>query len=288
MAQILKDSLKTIEKYKSSTPHYSELLDVLGEILILREEYRRKMTKIIFSVDEKLITTKITGGLPLIDLSHGEFDLTEPRQYFLALLGIAEKRVPGETIDIIEKIKNGAVKFEKMIRDSFYSMDENVPGNSENTEKSAAASDAEDDVFDLVDLFLEESMRPAMEKVVEKYGLLIKESGWSEGYCPICGKEPKIGEIKDEEGRRYLFCNQCGFDWHFKRIVCPFCGNDEQQALAYFTIEGDERYRVDVCNVCKRYIKMVDFRESKEEANLDVEDIATLHLDMLANEEGYD
>jgi FdhE protein len=69
--------------------------------------------------------------------------------------------------------------------------------------------------------------------------------------------------------------------------VCPFCGNDEQQALAYFTIEGDERYRVDVCNVCKRYIKMVDFRESKEEANLDVEDIATLHLDMLANEEGY-
>jgi FdhE protein len=32
---------------------------------------------------------------------------------------------------------------------------------------------------------------------------------------------------------------------------------------------------------------MVDFRESKEEANLDVEDIATLHLDMLANEEGY-
>jgi len=285
MAQILKDSLKTIEKYKNSTPHYSDLLDILGEILILREEYKLRMKKIIFSVDEKLIAAKISGGLPLIDLSSGEFDLTEPRQYFLALLGIAEKRVPGETSDIIEKIKDSTIEFEKMIRDSFYSMNEDALDNPDDLND---LDDSEDDVFDLVDLFLEESLRPAMEKVVEKYGKLLQESGWSEGYCPICGKEPKIGEIKNEEGRRYLFCNQCGFEWHFKRIVCPFCGNDEQQALAYFTIEGDERYRVDVCNVCKRYIKMVDFRESKEEANLDVEDIATLHLDMLANEEGYD
>jgi FdhE protein len=72
------------------------------------------------------------------------------------------------------------------------------------------------------------------------------------------------------------------------RIRCPFCGNEDQQELAYFTVEDDERYRVDVCNACKRYIKMVDFRESKEIPNLDVEDIATLHLDMLANDEGYE
>jgi hypothetical protein len=37
MAKMLKDTLKTIEKYKNTTPHYSELLDILGEILILRE-----------------------------------------------------------------------------------------------------------------------------------------------------------------------------------------------------------------------------------------------------------
>ena len=278
MAKMLKDTLETIEKYKSTTPHYTELLDILGDILILREEYRRKMKKIIFSVDEKLIETKIAGGLPLVDLSSGDFDLTEPRQYFLALLGIAEKRVSGETGDMIEKIQAGTIDFEKMIRDSFCTLHDEASNDLE---------DAEDDAFDLVDLFLEESLRPAMEKVVEKYGKVVNAASWSEGYCPICGKEPKIGEIKEEEGSRFLFCNQCGFEWHFKRITCPFCGNDEQQTLAYFTVEGDERYRVDVCNECKRYIKMVDFRETKEEANLDVEDIATLHLDMLANEEGY-
>ncbi|NTW16687.1 MAG: formate dehydrogenase accessory protein FdhE [Syntrophaceae bacterium] len=276
MAKLLKDALKTIEKYKATTPHYVELLDILGEILIIREEYRRKMKEIIFPVDEDLIKRKIAGGLPLIDFSAGIFDLSEPKQYFLSLLEIAEKRAPGETKEIVQKIKDGSFNFEKLICDSFSSLQDDT------------SDEVDEDVIDLVDLFLEESLRPALEKVVEKYGSMVAEIGWAEGYCPICGKEPKIGEIREEEGRRFLFCTQCGFEWRFRRIKCPFCGNEEQQTLAYFTIEGEEKYRVDVCHECKRYIKIVDFRESKEEANLDVEDIATLHLDMLANEEGYE
>jgi len=276
MAKLLKDALKTIEKYKATTPHYVELLDILGEILIIREEYRRKMKEIIFPVDEDLIKRKIAGGLPLIDFSAGIFDLSEPKQYFLALMEIAEKRAPGETKEIVQKIQDGSFNFEKLICDSFSSL------------QDEASDVVDEDVIDLVDLFLEESLRPALEKVVEKYGSTVAEIGWTEGYCPICGKEPKIGEIREEEGRKFLFCTQCGFEWRFRRIKCPFCGNEEQQTLAYFTIEGEEKYRVDVCHECKRYIKIVDFRESKEEANLDVEDIATLHLDMLANEEGYE
>ncbi|MGA3206944.1 MAG: formate dehydrogenase accessory protein FdhE [Syntrophales bacterium] len=277
MAKMLKDALKTIEKYKNITPHYGELLDILGEILILREEHRRKMKNVIFPIDEGLMEKKIFGGLPLIDFAGGTFDLTEPREYFTALLEIAEKRAPGETKEVLQMIQDGSFNFDKMISDSFNSIqDDDI------------SEDIDDDVIDLVDLFLEESLRPALEKVVEKYGKSIAKAGWTEGYCPICGKEPKIGEIREEEGRRFLFCTQCGFEWRFMRIKCPFCGNEEQQTLAYFSIEGEERYRVDVCNECKRYIKTVDFRETEEEANLDVEDIATLHLDMLANEEGYD
>jgi len=276
MAKMLKDALKTIEKYKSVTPHYGELLDILGEILIMREEYRLKVEKIIFPIDEGLMEKKIAGGLPLIDFSAGNFDLTEPKRYFLSLLEIAEKRVPGETKEIVQMVQDGSFNFEKLIYESFSSLPDEV------------TDELDEDVIDLVDLFLEESLRPALEKVAEKYGGKITETGWGEGYCPICGKEPKIGEIREEEGRRFLFCTQCGFEWRFRRIKCPFCGNEEQQTLAYFTIEGEEKYRVDVCHECKRYIKIVDFRESKEEANLDVEDIATLHLDMLANEEGYD
>jgi FdhE protein len=275
MPKMLRESLKTIEDYKMTSPHYVDLLDILSDILILREEHRKNMADVFTVVDESLIEKKMVGGLPLIDFSSGHFDLTRPKEYFLALLGVAEKRVPGETAELAEKIKNGSCDFEKMVLQSFYVQDDEPD------------IDAEEEFFDLVELFLEESLRPSLEIVAQKYTDVIARSGWLEGYCPVCGKEPKIGQIRGEEGR-FLFCNQCGFEWHFLRIKCPFCSNEEQQSLAYFTVEGDEQYRVDVCNECKRYIKIVDFRESKREPNLDVEDIATLHLDILANEEGYE
>ncbi|MHB8772870.1 MAG: formate dehydrogenase accessory protein FdhE [Syntrophales bacterium] len=276
---MLKDSLQTIQTHKALSPHYTELLEILEEILILREEYRHRMKQGIFPVAEKFIAAKLAGGLPLVDFSALESDLTDPRDYFLALLEIAEKRSPGETGEMARKIRSGEIEFTDLIYESF---------NPLPPDEEELAGEAEENSFDLVELFIEESLRPALEQVVAAYGDAVARSEWSEGYCPICGREPKIGEVRDDEGTRYLFCNQCGFEWQYRRIKCPFCGNEEQQTLAYFTIEEDDRYRVDVCNECKRYIKIVDFRDTRQKADLDVEDIATLHLDMLANDEGYD
>jgi FdhE protein len=282
MVATLRKSLKTIEDYKSASPHYTELLDIMADILILRKEYRNSMKEPIFSVEENLIAKKLEGGLPLIDLTGKEYDLTRPKEYFNSLISIAEKRMPEVAQNIIDIIKSKQFDWEKMIRASFECKVEET-----NPQGFPAAREAEESI-DLIDLFAEESLRPEFEIIAEKYGELVEKSKWSEGYCPICGKEPKIGEIrKDEDGKRYLFCHQCGCKWNFSRIKCPFCGNDEQHSLAYFEVEGDERYRVDVCNKCRRYIKTVELPKSSEEPDLDIEDIATLHLDMIAFDEGY-
>jgi FdhE protein len=276
MGEILSKSLETIEKYKHMSPHYEELLEILEEILILREEYRRKLKADVFSVDETHIDKKLSGGLPLIDFTRNNLDLSQPRQYFFKLLEIAKKRSPDETDRILKDLDEGSLDYESMVRDSFV------------REPEEETPDEEERIFDLLGLFVEESLRPALEMVAEKYQDVIEKSEWVEGYCPVCSKEPKIAELREEEGSRYLYCNQCGFEWTYLRIKCPFCGNEDQQELAYFTIDGEEKYRVDVCNNCKRYIKTVDFRKTTERANLDVEDIATLHLDILASEEGYE
>jgi len=281
MVATLRKSLKTIEDYKSANPHYTELLDIMADILILREEYRNSMKDPIFRVEENLITKKMEGGLPLIDFMGKEYDLTRPKEYFNSLISIAEKRMPEEAQNIIDIIKSQQFDWEKMIRASFDRKNEET-----DAQELLAGREAEENI-DLIDLFTEESLRPELESIAEKYGEIIEKSNWSEGYCPICGKEPKIGEIRGEEGKRYLFCHQCGFKWYFHRIKCPFCGNEEQHSLAYFEVEGEERYRVDVCNKCRRYIKTVELPKSSEEPNLDVEDIATLHLDMIAYDEGY-
>lgn len=281
MATILKDSLRTIQTHRSLNPQYIELLDILEEILILREEFRRRVHKNNFPVDARFIRGKVEGGFPLIDFSLDNYDLSGPQEYFLELLKIAEKRAPGETRQMETKIRSGEVLFNDLIYESFNQ-------DFEEMEPEGEKDGDEEPSFDLVELFLEESLRPALEIVAANYGDEIRKFGWREGYCPICGREPKIGEIRGDAEDRYLFCNQCGFEWQFDLIKCPFCGNEEQQTLAYFTIEGDENYRVDVCNKCKRYVKIVDFRQTGRKVDLDVEDIATLHLDMLANDEGYE
>lgn len=282
MVATLRKSLKTIEDYKSISPHYTDLLDILGEILILREEYRNNMKSSIFTVDENLISQKMEGGLPLIDFAGNKYDLLRPKEYFYSLISIAEKRMPEESKNILEIINDKQFDWEKMVRSSF------DPTEEEPIVENLKTDSEEEDQLDLIDLFIEESLRPELESVAEKYGQVVDKSHWTEGYCPICGKEPKIGEIRNgEEGERYLFCHQCGFKWYFRRIKCPFCGNEEQHSLAYFAVEGEERYRVDVCNKCRRYIKMVDLPNASEEVDLDVEDIATLHLDMIAYDEGY-
>lgn len=283
MASMLHKSLKKIEDYKAISPHYSDLLDILADILILREEYRKKRDTPVFSVDSKLIPGKMQGGLPLIDVAGQNFDLTRPKEYFYALMTIAEKRLPSEAHKFLDVIRDEHFDWETIIRSSFDRAQED-----EMPVRDTKTTDDHDEQLDLIDLFIEESLRPELEVMAEKYGAIVEKSGWTEGYCPICGKEPKIGEIRaSEDGKRYLFCHQCGHKWHFQRIKCPFCGNEEQHSLAYFAVEGEESHRVDVCNKCRRYIKIVELPKSSDEVNMDVEDIATLHLDMLAYDEGY-
>lgn len=128
---------------------------------------------------------------------------------------------------------------------------------------------------------------------LSRFSVLTQEQvdleAWKKGYCPVCGALPNFARLSKAVGRRWLHCPLCETEWAYKRIGCPFCGNEEQDLLRYFTIEGDERYRVYLCEKCKGYLKTVD--ESRLAANtkpnLFWEDVKTVHLDLLAMREGY-
>ncbi|MBW1746449.1 MAG: formate dehydrogenase accessory protein FdhE, partial [Deltaproteobacteria bacterium] len=107
---------------------------------------------------------------------------------------------------------------------------------------------------------------------------------WGKGYCPVCGSPPAISILRGE-GERFLFCSFCDHEWHSQRIYCPFCENKDQKTLHYFFSE-EEEYRVNVCDKCKRYIKTIDTREIKRPVYPFLEQVATLHLDMLAQNQG--
>ncbi len=110
---------------------------------------------------------------------------------------------------------------------------------------------------------------------------------WQEGYCPTCGAVPSMGEFGGEEGQKRLHCSICATSWEMTRIKCSYCGNQESDSLEYFTAEGDSGYRVDICRKCSCYLKVVDSRELGEGLPMDVEDLNTMHLDLLAQKEGF-
>lgn len=118
-------------------------------------------------------------------------------------------------------------------------------------------------------------------------GLSARTEGWLHGYCPLCGGLPGMAELVGEEGQRMLHCLTCGTAWGFPRRQCCYCGTTEGEALEYFTAEGDVGHRVDICRKCSCYLKTADSRELGDGHPMDIEDISTLFLDLLAQKEGF-
>jgi FdhE protein len=110
---------------------------------------------------------------------------------------------------------------------------------------------------------------------------------WQENICPVCGARPAMAELSGDEGRRFLSCSACFYLWPFKRLKCPSCGCEDTEKLSYF-MAGDGATRVDTCRACSRYIKTRDSRKGGCDVPLEIEDLITIHLDLLASREGFE
>ena len=115
---------------------------------------------------------------------------------------------------------------------------------------------------------------------------LLKPESWRRGYCPICGGSPDFSFLEKEEGARWLMCSRCDTQWLFQRLECPYCGTQDQTALAYFT-DDKGLYRLYVCDKCKGYLKTVDLRQAESGINIDLERLLTSDIDIQAQESGY-
>ena len=133
---------------------------------------------------------------------------------------------------------------------------------------------------------LEIPLKTALERISSSLPVG-RFDGWVEGYCPVCGSRAGMAELSGEEGKRFLSCSACFFRWPYPRIRCPYCGNADPETLSYFTA-GDGPTRVGVCRKCSRYLKTRDARLGNADVPLEAEDLATIHLDLLAGKEGFE
>lgn len=130
------------------------------------------------------------------------------------------------------------------------------------------------------------ALTPAMESLRSAFADRIDTENWNFGCCPLCGSRPDMACFNDS-GKRHLHCELCGTQWTYQRIGCPFCGNENHEQLGYLEAEEESGLRVYFCKNCLKYIKTVDKRVFEETPPLVLENIVTLHLDLLALEANY-
>jgi formate dehydrogenase maturation protein FdhE len=51
--------------------------------------------------------------------------------------------------------------------------------------------------------------------------------------CPLCGGRALFGvlRIEGDGGKRCMVCSFCTYEWEFRRILCPTCGEEEEKKL---------------------------------------------------------
>ena len=129
--------------------------------------------------------------------------------------------------------------------------------------------------------------RPILKAYAEHLAPARATGEWKRGYCPICGAWPALAELRGAELIRHLRCVRCGADWTMPRISCPFCGNDDRDTLGHLQIEGERRFRVDVCHRCRAYLKVGSSSDPSPPEILALDDLASVHLDMAALDRGH-
>jgi FdhE protein len=110
--------------------------------------------------------------------------------------------------------------------------------------------------------------------------------------CPVCGSPPIASVLRVNvpvPGTRYLHCVLCATEWHMSRGFCSQC--EAQEKLVYYHIDSENKTASDAvkgeaCKECLGYIKSLN---QEKDAQLDpvADDLATLSLDILMDESGY-
>ena len=276
MAGDLKTKLARMAQIKREKPAYRDLLDFYEKIFIAKEEFYQSLKTLPIVFDAPGVQTRFKNGFPALDKNAIELDSEALEKFFRALLQISHEKNPDAAETLTTFIKKGNLDVEKSIKAMW---DEEMPLQAWGKEQVGDPT--------LFFFLLTESLKPFYEYLAENLRAVIDVTLWGKGYCPICGNFPPIAAISAEKGFRHLFCVYCGTEWPFPFFMCPFCENEEEEGGRYLYVGREKQYRLEICKACQKYLKAVDLDFFGTPVPLDVENIATLHLDILAQKEGY-
>jgi len=273
------EKLKTeTERHKGKNPAYEKILDFY-------EKVREKQLDVTPAISVAPLKTKddvrklqTKEGFPLINREDFAIDIPSAVLLFESLCTIAK--------DTTSRMNEDIQKIGKAVTDNIVHLDELLLKHSDTVYQEKISGELKINNM-ILQFLVYMSILPSIHANVERLQDHADLKNWDTGYCPICGSFPKMSVLKGEGGKRHFLCSFCSFIWPSQRLKCPFCENQDHKKLHYFHAEGQNAYRVELCDRCRQYIKTVDQRNIDYEPDLEVEDIATIHLDILASGKGF-
>lgn len=276
-SQQIKQAAAALKKLK---PAYGELLDFYEKIFVAQEDSKSEIKLEALKISQEMLAVKKKEKFPLINISDFRIDAKAAVALLQRICRIVEaaSKEMADSARLIHK----AIASEKLDPQALFS----------------GLLKADDAYFDRLekDLGIEKktlafiaysSMKPSVVHCAEQLvSYLDSDHPWDKGICPLCGSAPGFSLFEDE-GKRVLFCGFCWHRWAAQRIYCPFCENKDGNTLHYYFSEEEKNYRIDSCDSCKTYLKAIDQRNTDRIIYPPLEFVATLHLDIKAQEMGF-
>ena len=266
-----------IDRMIAKMPEYAEILRFYEKLSELRTAAAPRFYLKLPKTETSIMAIREKEGFPLISRAEFMIDIAAASALFDALCNAAKtsNEKMGNSIRILEEaLSVNALRREDLLK--HYDDEAYIDSVIRDFDIDKA----------ILKFLIHMSIYPSLIANAEMLKDQIDLKQWLRGYCPICGSSPHISQF-GVEGQRSYRCSFCGFEWPGERLKCPFCDNSDHFKLQYFYAEGEEAYRADLCDNCHQYIKTVDTRKLDYEPDLELEDIVTIHLDILASEKGY-
>ena len=275
-----KTAAGAIAMARNRKPAYDELCTLLEPLFLLQAEVlgTLRLNPVVLLPSE--VERKWNAGTPLLkrwdfplDIHSAEVILND----VTPLLPAANGPLSGASAALIRALETHPSQkrsiWESFLHHEFEPWEEWV----DNSETDAAAL-----------LFLARNcLRPSIDwtalDLTERFPV---PENWLRGYCPVCGSLPSLLFLVGE-GERRARCSWCGTSWHLYRLQCPYCDNRLHESLGYLYVEEEPQNRIQYCQLCKYYYKLVDVRERIDPPFGPLEEWLTLHLDLLAQRAGW-
>lgn len=258
-------------------PAYASILGFYGPVFAAQAKAAEHTCPDVIMVDTSAVEMRSAEGFSLIEPAAFTVDTPAAEKLLAQICHIAA--LSGEKLSAAGNALAQAMN-EGVAVDAFF---DDILDESGRIGDFARTMDVPPDMLSLL-YYL--AAKPSVEAGSRQLAARLTTSQENRSSCPICGSAPILGEL-DAEGKQWIHCGFCWHRWSVKRLACPFCGNRDSTSLEYLYSDDEPEYRVNLCSGCRRYLKVVDTRKIDRVFFPPLEQVASLHLDLMAAEKGY-